>query len=1132
MKQTKCNRAIALLSAAALLTALVLSPAPTAFAADNTEVIYINTGEEFVMLAESCTLDTWSQGKTVVLQADISLSGAENTTIATFGGTFDGNGHTISGLKLTQSMPPSGLFGILQENAVVKNLKVSGDLAPSGDGGSVGGIVGENYGTVVGCTFTGSVSGGSNVGGIAGVNAAGGRLLVCRTGGSVVGEKMTGGIAGCNLGVIRNCQNSAYVNTVSVDPTLRPEELQLDFSPDISRLSSMDTGAAASDTGGIAGYSSGIVSHCGNHAPVGYPHIGYNVGGIVGRSSGYIDACENDAEVFGRKDVGGIVGQMEPYIAKNVSESTLAKLERQFDELDALLSAALNDANAGVGSVTARLNRIADYLDGAAGAAGNLRTEGSVVSDVTGDGAAELGGSITVTPPLVEIEGGGEIAGGAGALVTPGGGILGGGAAAGGELQGGLTEGGAEGESQAAAGGSLSASTQITMTTNLGGLFSAVSGMSGQMRLLNGELSGVSGTLTGDMQAIQKKIGEISDTVMELLQGEGTGDILVDSSSVDIALVTSGKVSESKNRGNVSGDINVGGVAGAMAMEYELDPEDDITAGLSGKQRRTLEVKAIIQNCENTGGVAAKRSYAGGICGRMDLGLIAGSEDYGSVRSESGSYVGGIAGLAASTVRHCYAKCTLSGKTYVGGIVGSGVAEDLSGGASTVAGCCSMVDITSCQEFMGAVSGADAGDFMENYFLSDTLTGINGRSYTGRAEPISYAELAERAKTPAPESEADADPAENQTRPVSVPDAFLQLALTFVADGETVKTVPFAYGASFDGTVYPEIPEKEGAYACWDRAELTDLHFDTVVTAVYTPYVSALSNAETRADGRPIFFVEGRFDNAAAPDVTALPSTPEDFPFLASGWTDFLAGSFSGRTVSREIVEQWKIRLPGDGQETHTVRYLAPDANPSHLDIYVLGADGWQRAETEVIGSYLVFPVAGREVELAAIATADVWWVWLLAGVALLLLLALLICLLRKLVRAKRKPAGPDAKATEAEAAPPEEASSPAPKKKRWLTPLLIVLAFLVGIAVTAACFLLPELLEGKKAFDLLKAYAEKPELTMELTVDVSPGPCGLGFTAALERTDVDGHRVTAVSQEGRTLYYCDGAVFLENGNA
>lgn len=535
---------------------------------------------------------------------------------------------------------------------------------------------------------------------------------------------------------------------------------------------------------------------------------------------------------------------MEPDIVQNVTESTLSRLESQ---LDTMLNKVLDDGSAGVGDVTSGLNKVADYMDRAADAAGNIKISGGITSSVTGGGETGSSGSVTITPPQIEIGGSGAASGDAGTSISPEGGSTGGSISVGGGIQGGLTESGAAGETSASGSGSLDASTQMNVTTSLSGLTSAVSGMSEQMRVLNNGLSGTSGTLTGDMKTIQKQISAISDTVMALIQGNAAGDVLVDSSGSNIDAVTLGKVLDCRNQGDVAGDINVGGMTGSMAMEHALDPEDDIGSNLDGVHRKQMEIKAIIQNCVNQGDIVAKRNYAGGICGRMDLGLITQSEGYGSVTSENGNYVGGVAGLTASTVRQCYAKCVLSGEKYIGGIVGSGVSEDLSGGISTVTGCYSIVSIESCQVFDGAISGAEAGRYSGNYFISDTLAGIDQRSYSGWAEPIAYADLRKKAES------GD-----------SIPKAFLQLTVTFVAEGETVKRVPFEYGASLDKSVCPEIPAKEGYYIQWDNTDLNNLHIDTEVTAVYTPYVSALSNKDARENGRPIFFVEGQFDEEAA----------------------------------------------------------------------------------------------------------------------------------------------------------------------------------------------------------------------------------------------------------------------------
>ena len=155
-----------------------------------------------------------------------------------------------------------------------------------------------------------------------------------------------------------------------------------------------------------------------------------------------------------------------------------------------------------------------------------------------------------------------------------------------------------------------------------------------------------------------------------------------------------------------------------------------------------MNTSSIIQKCVNTGDVAGKRSYVGGIVGRMDLGYLTACETSScTITNENGSYTGGIAGLTGATVHGSFSKCTLSGKKYVGGIVGSGVQENVDGSGSTVRWNYSLVDITDCQQYQGAISGSDTGTFEHNYYVSDDLPGINRQGYAGRAEPISYSQL-------------------------------------------------------------------------------------------------------------------------------------------------------------------------------------------------------------------------------------------------------------------------------------------------------------------------------------------------------------------------------------------------------
>ena len=124
---------------------------------------------------------------------------------------------------------------------------------------------------------------------------------------------MPGGIAGQNYGAVIQCRNSGGINTTEVDA-----ELDLD-AINREQLNAAENVPVCTDIGGVAGYSSGIIQSCTNSGGVGYDHVGYNIGGIVGRQSGYLDGCANSGDILGRKDVGGIAGQLEPEVRRSMT---------------------------------------------------------------------------------------------------------------------------------------------------------------------------------------------------------------------------------------------------------------------------------------------------------------------------------------------------------------------------------------------------------------------------------------------------------------------------------------------------------------------------------------------------------------------------------------------------------------------------------------------------------------------------------------------------------------------------------------------------------------------------------------------------------------------------------------------
>ena len=212
MKQNRSMRLRAAFPSVILCLFLLCGFLPPVSAQDT---VSISTVEDLKNLAKNCSLDTWSHGKTIVLQNDLDVTNSGFVAIPTFGGTFDGGGHTISGLSLTANEPVQGLFRYLQESGTIENLTVNGTIT-SGEGkDTFGGIAGSNSGTIADCTFIGTIKGKSVIGGIAGVNEASGRIGGCETQGVLTGQKYTGGIAGENLGIILKSSNRSSINTTS-----------------------------------------------------------------------------------------------------------------------------------------------------------------------------------------------------------------------------------------------------------------------------------------------------------------------------------------------------------------------------------------------------------------------------------------------------------------------------------------------------------------------------------------------------------------------------------------------------------------------------------------------------------------------------------------------------------------------------------------------------------------------------------------------------------------------------------------------------------------------------------------------------------------------------------------------------
>lgn len=1247
-----------IISVFAALTLAVTVPAQV-FAVSGTSAqsgkdqLTISDTEGFLKFAEDCRLDSYSSNLYVTLTADIELSG-EYTPVPVFGGVFDGAGHTVSGVTMTADGSNVGLFRYVQRGALVKDLTVEGNISPSGSGENVGGIAGSNSGNITGCAFSGSIKGTTNVGGIVGSNEKSGLIANSSASGAITGSHGTGGIAGTNSGTILNCTSRSSVNTTASDAKLSIQDIDWDSIMSSEEPSSM------TDAGGIAGYSDGIIQGCENFGTVGYQHIGYNVGGIIGRQSGYVNACINHGEIFGRKDVGGIVGQMEPYQSIDFDKDTVQKLldemdvlgglvddliddakgagdaindrvqgltwqmdnlknsaddisdrttelyngwtdgineissrvdealdgvgpaldgfrdgldqlsqfsgalEAVFDQINASgddmkkaidegkegldilnrgidqISAALDDISAaadelaaGMGDtdrVEAAVKDIIKALNNANGEVKNISTAFTKIGDacdkleewVTGkdfqklaDGLVDLGESMQdITKELSKMSSAlQKIVGSVDAD----------------ELQKALDEYNAASEELAKAAAHAAAALKEASSTvpdndkvkkelseaaddlekagehiadaadhiskavdadqlsqGLKEMESAAEDLSKaldkaqkaieditdafknitdsdvpqdvydeiseQLKKINTSIQNISGSADDINKALDEittqidsgklkdsvesisdaadKLSDAADTIasstdsfnaaaddisaaIDKLQGasesasdafvylekacdtfsdafdqlsktvktlgdkpkvefpaadegftaavdsfsndfagitsaississtaEAQGDILLDDLqkiSDEFAVITDilqelkdktlnsddkdgfttdvsedesnsrqGKVYSCTNAGGVQGDLNVGGITGSMAIDFDFDPEDDIASNGERSYSFSYKVRDVIDSCTNTGEITAKKNYSGGIVGKQDMGAVLSSVENGKVTSTSGSYAGGIAGYSVSAIRKCIAKVTISAAGYVGGIAGQGVI--LTDNAA-------ILDVYDCTERSGSIAGYvdftdDNAEVLRNSFVDRGVAGIDGISYAGKAAPVDFERFRQLAGSTA------------------------VIDVTFEVDGEVVSTVSVDYGGALKDSDFPEIPAREGCFAEWSDFDSKCITFPVTVEAIYTPYVTVIESPEKSADGFGLVLADGLFGNTGSVSVKTESSSV-----------------FAPDNNSQLRLVDIDCAIP-DGTVTG-LRFLVPEGKGS-LNVMQFVNGSWKNVEFRENGHYLI----------------------------------------------------------------------------------------------------------------------------------------------------------------------------------
>ncbi|MCR4892386.1 MAG: hypothetical protein K5989_09430 [Lachnospiraceae bacterium] len=1024
----------------ALFTANLSEAGPGyAFAAQTEEAaeagIRIETAEDLIDFSNKSVDETFSAGKLIQLTADIDLSGTDFRPIALLSGTFDGNGHTIKGLFISGRDSNTGLFRRITAGGLVENLTLEAEIKPFGIMENVGGIAGRNEGTIRNCTFRGTILGKESIGGIAGRNLETGTIEDCLNEAEIHGTRRTGGVTGFNEGSVLSSNNSGSVNAskktaydldderygssgetgIEKETTadkLNPDSIDI-LAGDLENI--FDEEKRVLYSGGIAGVNSGLVEGCGNSGNVGYVHSGYKTGGIVGYERGILVRCSNSGPVRGRKDVGGIAGQFEPYTENSYVNDALDDARKEIDRL-VELTVELNNVTQGEDDATQgnidnirgtadalrdTIDEQKDYYRGKddaveaelRGYTGDLRKKIDALDVGIEDGKAKkavkaLRNDIDETEKLM---GAAEKAAGSGVtidmsnylgkflkvnddILTQVDTLLGFSLNASGDLG----DFGDQLKSVRESSGRLDdylrnifdsykldiRQTDDSITVHTDRLAEQMDALNEGLKGTDSKIRGEFDKLTASIQMVNKTLNESFDEIdAELGKIQDTDDIdeiFDDVSDSDSEKPEKGSLISCENRGAVESDFNGGGIVGAANVDADVQSDFEVVSSGQISLRYSRTQKATIINCENHGSVTVKNDCAGGIAGRMDLGAVIRCKNFGRIVTEEGDYTGGIAGRSSFVIRDSDSMSTLSGNNYIGGITGFGT-RVLDNRTMT------LVD-NPFGEKVGSIAGDldEENEDMEargNYFVEDGPGAIDGLTLVSQASSMNYWDFL---KLP------------------GLSEAYSAMKVVFMANGAFVKEIDVPYGSTLQKQDIPEVPGPEGGY--WEDVDLSDIRQNVVVNASYTTHSSTIASDEET----PVMLIQGDFYQGAA-----LQYEREDAPKVE------LPKGYSGAIGYRIKLGQSFSDDTGD----HRVHLLDDDYKQGD-SAAVLENGVLKPVETVRDGRYVVFNLpAGMDsfYLMREDIKSELHWAFIAGGGALLLLIVLLLILR---ARKKRKDPG------------------------------------------------------------------------------------------------------------------------------
>ncbi len=875
--------------------------------------IEISSAKDLISLAEKCKLDSYSIDLTVILKNDIDLKDSDFEYIPYFSGTLDGKGYTVKNFRLSKSGSQMGFIRCTSVSARIKNLTVSGKVTSSGSSKETGGIVGNNQGTIEKCSFSGKVSGKEDTGGIAGVNT--GMITDCENSADISGEHRTGGISGSSSGFMYKCTNRGKINNTVLSteqPVIKSGISLKNF--DIAEISEDDF-LDITDIGGIAGFSQGNIKECENVGIVGYDRTGYNAGGIAGRNIGIVTDCINNGEVIGKKDVGGIIGQAEPYSQWDFSQSKISSLNNSVNDIKSKIETLKKDAynssddiKKQINEIEKSVNAVSDDMDTAIG---QLSDDADKAKQTADKLIKEIKDAVSRhdhkrTKELLEqikqmndsrvidlneliyilrlvraeekrhfekehLESEYDLSGTVEEII------------AGMELQKPDTE----------------------------SVYKDIKNIGENTELLETLMQSDSEKIKKDAKALKESLSGFLETLK--LTAKDISQVKV-SSLTDVSTdgnYRSSIIENCRNYGKIYAETNAGGIAGSVSFEIAFDAEDKLQVSDYLLNDAKYLVFSVIKDCQSENEVTAKKQNAGGIVGNADFGLTDNCIASGTIRVTGGEYCGGIAGQTMGNITNSSSRSILYANGYVGGIAGK---------AKYLSDCKAYSFIESGEEFIGSIAGSLDGQAENCFFVENSTGGINGISYKDKAEPLSYQDMMKRN---------------------DIPDIFRKITVTFIAENKTVAEIDVAFGGKIDKL--PEVQKNGLQYWKWNDFDNEHIYYSQTVEGEYKdPKTTISTNGDI-----PLFLAEGNFYEGQI-------LTAETVKTTAAKDTELLAA--------------YKVYV-NDFSGSLKIRMKAQDGG----QLYLSG----KSADYEKDGSYIVFEAENGSEIVYTRSEHSFIWIWI-----------------------------------------------------------------------------------------------------------------------------------------------------------